>query len=332
MARPGTTRSTGPSPATVTTSKPNDVERVRPRRGHDRHAVGEAEAEGDEGAGGHGQRGGRGDDGGLGMSGDTLSAVEAHALLERHWRPPGFCVPNATTYPWQWLWDSCFHAVCWAHLGEGGRAVAELGNVLAHQAADGFVPHLTYWDGPTCTPTSGVGRARRRSPSRRCTAMPSPSSSAGGLPFPTPPWPGPAGDWASCWPARARAGSKRRPGADHRAPLGVGLRRQPPMGCLVSRRLDVRPLEGAQGRPPLCSFQWSNVQPSGHQASHRGLSSQPDSQGCTMIGARSPLRPRCPCGPAGTRVPCGPGPRWRRERRPPGGRARRRRGRTSAAG
>ncbi|MGZ4717622.1 MAG: MGH1-like glycoside hydrolase domain-containing protein [Acidimicrobiales bacterium] len=81
------------------------------------------------------------------MSGDTLSAVEAHAVLERHWRPPGFCVPNATTYPWQWLWDSCFHAICWAHLGEGGRAVAELGNVLAHQAPDGFVPHLTYWDG-----------------------------------------------------------------------------------------------------------------------------------------------------------------------------------------
>jgi hypothetical protein len=81
------------------------------------------------------------------MSGDTLSAVEAHALLERHWRPPGFCVPNAMTYPWQWLWDSCFHAVCWAHLGEGARAVAELGNVLAHQAPDGFVPHLTYWDG-----------------------------------------------------------------------------------------------------------------------------------------------------------------------------------------
>ena len=81
------------------------------------------------------------------MSGDTLSAVEAHALLERHWRPPGFCVPHATAYPWQWLWDSCFHAVCWAHLGDGARAVAELGNVLAHQAADGFVPHLTYWDG-----------------------------------------------------------------------------------------------------------------------------------------------------------------------------------------
>ena len=43
---------------------------------------GEAEAEGDEGAGGHGEAGGRpGDGGGLGMSGDTLSAVEAHALL-----------------------------------------------------------------------------------------------------------------------------------------------------------------------------------------------------------------------------------------------------------
>ena len=50
----------------------------------------------------------------------------------RCWRPRGatipaggFCVPNPTTYPWQWLWDSCFHAVVWAHLGDE-RAVVEL--------------------------------------------------------------------------------------------------------------------------------------------------------------------------------------------------------------
>ncbi len=89
------------------------------------------------------------------VSGDTLPAApddddlagRALAVLDAHWRPPGFCVPNATTYPWQWLWDSCFHAVCWAHLGRPERAVSELSAALAHQGADGFVPHLTYWDG-----------------------------------------------------------------------------------------------------------------------------------------------------------------------------------------
>ena len=94
------------------------------------------------------------------MSGATLPATpddnhegdmarRAGSVMEAHWRPPGFCVPHAASYPWQWLWDSCFHAVCWAHLGHSDRAVTELANVLAHQAPDGFVPHMTYWDGDT---------------------------------------------------------------------------------------------------------------------------------------------------------------------------------------
>lgn len=74
--------------------------------------------------------------------------ARARAVLEAHWRPEGYTVPNASVYPHQWLWDSCFHAVVWAHLGEGDRALAELRNVFAHQAPDGFVPHLTYWRAP----------------------------------------------------------------------------------------------------------------------------------------------------------------------------------------
>jgi hypothetical protein len=56
-------------------------------------------------------------------------------------------VPNPTTYPWQWLWDSCFHAVVWCHLGDE-RAVEELGSALRDQAPDGFVPHMRYVGGP----------------------------------------------------------------------------------------------------------------------------------------------------------------------------------------
>jgi hypothetical protein len=70
-------------------------------------------------------------------------------VLDAHWRPdPGFTVPSAATYPHQWLWDSCFHAVVWAHLGDGDRAVSELAALFAHQRDDGFVPHLVYWGAP----------------------------------------------------------------------------------------------------------------------------------------------------------------------------------------
>ncbi len=69
-------------------------------------------------------------------------------LLEAAWREPGFCVPNPTTYPHQWLWDSCFHAVVWAALGDE-RGARELANALAHQGRSGFVPHMTYWHAPT---------------------------------------------------------------------------------------------------------------------------------------------------------------------------------------
>jgi len=75
-------------------------------------------------------------------------AARARSILEAHWQPEGYTVPNAKVYPHQWLWDSCFHAIIWAHLGEGDRALAELRNVFAHQADDGFVPHMTYWGQP----------------------------------------------------------------------------------------------------------------------------------------------------------------------------------------
>jgi hypothetical protein len=87
--------------------------------------------------------------------GGTLPTVEAltadaRRLLDAAWRPDaagGYCVPNASTYPWQWLWDSCFHAVVWAHLGDE-RGVLELRTALSAQDADGFVPHLRYGAGP----------------------------------------------------------------------------------------------------------------------------------------------------------------------------------------
>ena len=73
------------------------------------------------------------------------SSVREAALrvLEAHWVSEGYTVPNPETYPWQWLWDSCFHAVCWAELGDE-RGLTELQTALSVQDEDGFVPHMNY--------------------------------------------------------------------------------------------------------------------------------------------------------------------------------------------
>ena len=69
-------------------------------------------------------------------------------MMAAHWREGGYTVPNGQAYPWQWLWDSCFHALVWAELGDDERAVAELRTTLAVQDELGFVAHMTYHDDP----------------------------------------------------------------------------------------------------------------------------------------------------------------------------------------
>ena len=69
------------------------------------------------------------------------------AVLRRHWVdiPPGggYTAPNRRRYPWQWLWDSCFHALIWAELGDD-RGLDELAQILGAADASGCVPHMTY--------------------------------------------------------------------------------------------------------------------------------------------------------------------------------------------
>ena len=78
----------------------------------------------------------------------------ALGILRAHWRPDvGYCVPNPATYPHQWLWDSAFHAVAWARLGDE-RGVEELGSLMAGQLECGMVPHMRY--GPT-PPSAWLG-------------------------------------------------------------------------------------------------------------------------------------------------------------------------------
>lgn len=78
---------------------------------------------------------------------DEALATEVVGMLRAAWREPGFCVPNPDTYPWQWCWDSCFHAIVWARV-DLQRAVAELEAVFSAQSPNGFVPHMTYHGDP----------------------------------------------------------------------------------------------------------------------------------------------------------------------------------------
>lgn len=82
---------------------------------------------------------------------DAALRDQVRALLDRHWlADDGFCVPNTTVYPHLWLWDSCFHAIIWAHLGDA-RAARELDAVLAGQLPGGLVPHMRYGADPPDT-------------------------------------------------------------------------------------------------------------------------------------------------------------------------------------
>ncbi len=55
-----------------------------------------------------------------------------------------FVCPSMGTYPFQWFWDSCFHAVVLAHF-DLERARIEIRNLLANAQPDGFVAHVTFW-------------------------------------------------------------------------------------------------------------------------------------------------------------------------------------------
>lgn len=57
-----------------------------------------------------------------------------------------YTIPSPTHYPFQWFWDSCFHAVILTRLGELEAAGKELESLLTWQSKSGFIPHVIFWD------------------------------------------------------------------------------------------------------------------------------------------------------------------------------------------
>jgi hypothetical protein len=55
--------------------------------------------------------------------------------------------PSPGHYPWQWYWDSCFHAIVWRRF-DRARAQSELRSLLDGGREDGFIGHTIFWDRP----------------------------------------------------------------------------------------------------------------------------------------------------------------------------------------
>ena len=68
---------------------------------------------------------------------------EARAILRANDRG-GYSVPNGRVYPFQWNWDSAFVALGFATF-DRDRAWREIETLFDAQWADGFVPHIVFW-------------------------------------------------------------------------------------------------------------------------------------------------------------------------------------------
>jgi hypothetical protein len=79
------------------------------------------------------------------MADETLRASWIEG--ERGDVPFGYSRPSTGHYPWQWYWDSCFHAIVWRRF-EPIRSERELRSLLDGGTEDGFIGHTIFWDRP----------------------------------------------------------------------------------------------------------------------------------------------------------------------------------------
>lgn len=70
-------------------------------------------------------------------------ATACREQLSLNNRDGGFTVPTSKLYPFQWLWDSGFIAIGWAHV-DVERAMREIEALHSAQWSNGFVPHIVF--------------------------------------------------------------------------------------------------------------------------------------------------------------------------------------------
>jgi len=71
-----------------------------------------------------------------------------YKLLLKNRRRSGkyqYTLPSNKSYPYQWLWDSCFHAIILNYFS-AEDAKKEIISLLSKQFDDGLIPHMIYWE------------------------------------------------------------------------------------------------------------------------------------------------------------------------------------------
>lgn len=79
------------------------------------------------------------------MAEDLLSS--SFKLLKQNSRQTdgfSYTVPSPQNYPYQWLWDSCFHAIILSYF-DLNAAKRELFSLISQQFNSGLIPHMIYW-------------------------------------------------------------------------------------------------------------------------------------------------------------------------------------------
>ena len=75
------------------------------------------------------------------------SVLDANRRVGAAQLPPvayDYTCPSTQTYPFQWNWDSAFHAIALARY-DPQRAQAEISSLLAAKQPSGFLPHVVLW-------------------------------------------------------------------------------------------------------------------------------------------------------------------------------------------
>ena len=89
------------------------------------------------------------------MERQKLLEEKAKKLLRENFEATGqrYICPSWPYHPWQWGWDSCFHAIACAHLGMSDLAKNEITKLFSVQIREGprkgFIPHQIYWPNVT---------------------------------------------------------------------------------------------------------------------------------------------------------------------------------------
>lgn len=74
----------------------------------------------------------------------VLAANRQRGVSEWDGKRYDFVCPSQTTYPFQWFWDSAFHAIALLHV-DAALSKQELRCLMQGAQPDGFMPHMLLW-------------------------------------------------------------------------------------------------------------------------------------------------------------------------------------------